>query len=403
MKKILLSAFACEPEKGSEEGNGWNWATGLANLGFEVHCITHDVNQTGIDAFARPQNLHFHYVKVPLVTSNLSRMGPLIYPYYLSWQYLAYKAAARLNKRLKFDIAHHISWGSIQMGSHFYKLGIPFVFGPAGGGQHAPKAFKEYFGTYWPQETRREKISSIMINYNPGCKGMLKKAHAVLVSNTDTLTLVKSAGAVNYHFNLDTALPESFFPEVFNPKDPKPGQFKLLWVGRFMARKGVTMTLDVMRELRQTHPQIKLTIVGYGESKQDVIDHINKYQLQDTVTLAGRVSYQQVRNYYESHDVFLFNSLRDSCPAQVLEAAAFGMPVVTLDLHGQSLLVNDETGIRCPVTTPAQTVDELRKAIIYLYNNPQKVKQMSHAANKFAHTQTWPKKIAGIVADYYPQ
>ena len=34
--KILLSAYACEPHKGSEPGIGWNWAIQLASLGHQV-------------------------------------------------------------------------------------------------------------------------------------------------------------------------------------------------------------------------------------------------------------------------------------------------------------------------------------------------------------------------------
>ncbi|MCC8426153.1 glycosyltransferase family 4 protein [Mucilaginibacter sp. UR6-11] len=401
MQKIILSAFACEPGKGSEEGNGWHWASGLAGLGYEVHCLTRSVNRTGIESYPAPANLHFHYVAMPAGSERLFHMGPFIYVHYMAWQYLAYQKAKKLHKDLGFDIAHHVSWGSLQMGSHLYKLKIPFIFGPAGGGQHAPKAFKKYFGHHWVAEIKREKISNLLVKYNPACKNMLQKAHAVLVSNSDTLELVKSLGAKNYYFSLDTALPESFFPAVFKPKVPQPGKLKLLWVGRFMPRKGVLLTLEVMRALK-AYPQISLTIVGYGETEEEIAACIREYGLQDTVTLTGKVPYDEVRGYYDSHDVFFFTSLRDSCPAQLLEAAAFGTPVVTLNLHGQALLVNDDTGIRCNVTTPDATVLALKDALLDLYNNPDKITKMSHEAVKFAKKQTWPAKIAAITKDHYP-
>lgn len=403
MKKILLSAFACEPGKGSEEGGGWNWAWELANLGFDVYCITRSEGRQSIENIAPRPNLHFYYIDVPIVHRDLTKMGVFLYPYYLVWQYLAYKKAKKLHRSINFDVAHHVSWGSTQMGSWMYKLGIPFIFGPAGGGQHAPVAFKKYFGDKWAEEEQREKTGAILVKYNPACKTMLQKAYAVLVPNTDTMELVKSAGAKNCYLSFDAALPESFFPEIFKPKAPKPGELNLLWVGRFMPRKSALLTLDVMRELKETHPQIKLTVVGYGENEERVKAFVSEHELQNTVTLTGRVPYQQVRDYYESHDVFFFTSLRDSGPAQVLEAFAFGMPIVTIMLHGQAILVNDETGIRCSVDTPEKTIAELKEALIYLYNNPQRVTQMSHAAMKFARTQAWPQKVAGIVKNYYPQ
>ena len=38
--RILLSAYACQPYRGSEEGVGWNWALELINRGHEVWVLT---------------------------------------------------------------------------------------------------------------------------------------------------------------------------------------------------------------------------------------------------------------------------------------------------------------------------------------------------------------------------
>ena len=48
--KILLSAYACEPNKGSEPAVGWNWAQGLVKLGHEVWVLTRTNNQQTIEA-----------------------------------------------------------------------------------------------------------------------------------------------------------------------------------------------------------------------------------------------------------------------------------------------------------------------------------------------------------------
>ena len=49
MKKILVSAYACEPGKGSEPGVGWNWVNGYAERGYEVHVITRANNKMAIE------------------------------------------------------------------------------------------------------------------------------------------------------------------------------------------------------------------------------------------------------------------------------------------------------------------------------------------------------------------
>ena len=47
--KILLSAYACEPNKGSEPEVGWKWATTLSELGHEVYVITRSNNKETIE------------------------------------------------------------------------------------------------------------------------------------------------------------------------------------------------------------------------------------------------------------------------------------------------------------------------------------------------------------------
>ncbi len=224
MKKIILSAFACQPGKGSEEGGGWNWSAGLAKQGYEVHCLTWDLNKTFIETAPPLANLHFHYISMPDITKKMYYApGSSVYGVYLLWQFLAYRKAKRLHKILKFDIAHHVSWGNLQMGSLLYKLDIPFIFGPSGGGQKAPEAFKEYFRDNWAVEVKREKVSDLLLKYNPACKNMLKRAHAVLVSNRDTQKVAMDAGAKNCYFSFDAALPESYFPAELKANNQHPG------------------------------------------------------------------------------------------------------------------------------------------------------------------------------------
>ena len=68
MSRILLSAYACEPGKGSEPAVGWMWATELAAAGHEVWVLTREANRSSIEAVIPPLNadrLHFHYCDLP--------------------------------------------------------------------------------------------------------------------------------------------------------------------------------------------------------------------------------------------------------------------------------------------------------------------------------------------------
>src|SRR3954451_7010481 len=65
--KLLVSAYACEPGKGSEPAVGWNWVQALVRRGYEVHVITRSNNRAAIesDAGSRQRTLTFHYCDLP--------------------------------------------------------------------------------------------------------------------------------------------------------------------------------------------------------------------------------------------------------------------------------------------------------------------------------------------------
>lgn len=401
MNKILLSAFSCNPYKGSESANGWNWSTGVVKEGFEVHTLTRSTNRKDIERHPKINNLHFHFLSLPFGLEKLYSISqPTMYLYYILWQWKAYTYAKKLSKIKTFHRVHHISWGSIQQGSFLYKLGVPFIYGPSGGGQKAPVAFKTYFGEHWVDEIKREKVSLLLVKFNPAFTGMIKNAAVVMVSNKDTEQLVKSNGAKNIFFTLDAALPLSFFPEKYIVRRPSINNLKLLWVGRFMPRKGLTVVLEVMKKLK-AYKGISLTVVGDGEMREDAEEKCKEWGLENTVKFIGTIPLEEVRNYYRNHDVFLFTSLRDSCPAQLIEAMAFNLPVVTLDLHGQGQIINSETGIKVPVTEPEEVVEELANAVIKIAESPEVYESMSRAAYVFSRKQVWVVKIKDVITRFY--
>ncbi len=402
MERILLSAFACDPTRGSERSNGWNWAEGLAKKGFEVHCLTREVSRTGIDTKTLPQNLKFSYIRLPFGMEKLYSVSePAQYLYYILWQWKAYRVAAALHKVNKFDMTHHATWGNLKLGTFMHKLPIPLVFGPAGGGQTAPVAFKRYFGeSGWSKEIKRNRASRLFLKFNPICRGMLKKAAVVLVTNEDTLRVAETNGASNARLALDVGVPEWLFPKEKVIKLPPNGRLRLLWVGRLIPLKGILLVLELMKELRD-HPGITLTVVGDGVMRDEILETVKKYALEDTVFLKGWVPFEEMGGHYADHDAFLFTSLRDSSPVQLVEAMAFGMPVVTLDLHGQGLIVDEDRGFKCACSTPELAIRNLKSAVLDLYNNPALVGRLSEGSFRFAANLAWNRKIDATVDQFY--
>ena len=402
-KRVILSAYSCDPSKGSEPGNGFNWAKYLANYGHEVYCITTSKGKKAIEEQANGiVNLEFGYVDLPFGLDKIYYWSLLgMYAHYLIWQWTAYRHAKKIHKQRPYDLVHHVTWGSLQQGSFMYKLPIPLIFGPAGGGQSAPENFKAYFGKHWKTELRREKISKLLQLINPACKRMVRKASVILAANHETGRLAQNLGAKRVFPVLDSALPKDFFTKKNDTrKDVDSQGLKLLWVGRFLPRKGILLVLDVMHRLK-SHQDIKLTVVGDGTMKSLFENRIDELSLSNQVNWVGRVPFHEIQQYYSSHDVFLFTSLRDSGGVQIVEAMSFGLPVITLDCHGQSLMVNEDCGFKASTETPERAIDELSKYILRLKSDIVLRNKMANNAREFALKQTLEDKVEFVSNNYY--
>src|SRR5262249_30182969 len=136
------------PGKGSEPGIGWRWAVALAQAGHEVWVLTRANNRPAIEkalqerAFSR---LHFAYYDLPAWARWWKRGARGVRLYYLLWQLGAYRVARALCRDVAFDVAHHITFGVFRHPSFLAFLGLPFVFGPVGGGESAPRELRGTF------------------------------------------------------------------------------------------------------------------------------------------------------------------------------------------------------------------------------------------------------------------
>lgn len=408
MKKVLLSAYACMPNHGSEQATGWAYARTLSQNGLEVHCLTLIDGREGIEnALANEHfpNLTVHYITLPDWVNTFYHYGLIgMYFHYLYWQWQAYKMARQLHREAGFDLVHHVTWGSIQLGSFMYKLGIPFVFGPVGGGQRAPNVLKRYFGPYWSREWMRNWISQVLQYTNPGFYKAVAMADRLIVANQDTYALARRLRPHRPIERMcDMGLETSFMPrEPIRRTTRETEPLQLLWVGRLLPRKALELTLQALGQVNAELP-ITLTIVGgKGEMAKYVPHYLERYGIGGRVHWVGHVSFQEVKAYYQQSDVFFFTSLRDTGPHQLLEAMAYSLPIVTLNLHGQAELVNETTGIQIPVTTEAQVVAGLARAIEWMYTHPTERLAMGQAGHAFAQTQLWATKIRAFVDDLYP-
>ena len=353
---ILLSAYACLPNAGTEPGNGWNWATQLADRGMRVHVLTVTDGREAIETY-RARHPHplvsFSYVAVPSSFRHTSGM------HYAMWQWLAVGVARALHRSTPFDLVHHVTYSSIHVPTQLWRLGLPTIFGPVGGGQVTPTPLLPAFGAHQRSERLRTAFTQLL-PYSPWHRRWLGKKTLVLATNTATVRLARSLGIQQVRAWFDAALPQDFFTPAPRHFRETSQPLRLVWIGRMVPRKALPLTLDI---LARTEQPSTLTIIGDGLPADHIHNLIEERGLKDRVNWVGKLSREQVREAYLSHDALLFAGLRDSCPAQLVEAMGVGLPVITLDHHGAADLVPNGAGIKVPVTDVNGVIHDMAAAI----------------------------------------
>lgn len=401
--KILLSAYSCAPDAGSEPSCGWNWAVQLANLGNQVWCFTAESNKQVILRKIKKhpvENLHFVFIGLPFwlekIKTKLAHFFPLAYIHYLLWQYYAFKVAKIKHNSLGYDIVHHVTYGSIQLGSYMWKLPIPFVFGPVGGGEKVPDSLIKYSSSGIFRDGLRMLTSFIIMKVFKSTYAT-SQASLVLATSCDTADVAKSLEAKNVKLFLDCGISSDFMPKVIPPRKVNHC-INVLWVGRLLPQKGLRLVLEVFKSLGKAH-NIKLTVVGEGPMGGEYKNFVKKNSLEDVVSFVGTLQYEELKDYYLSYDILMFCPLRNAFGIQILEAMACGLPVITLDQHGAGTLIPD--GICIKVNPKDENlIDKLKQALVELANNSEYRERLSENGLKYANKNSWPKKGEKIMHEY---
>ncbi len=401
--RILISAFGCDPYAGSEPNLSWSLSSMLADMGHEVWIITRTKGRENVEKemALRPRpNLHFEFVGMPGWAEKIYKNNLGMMYHYIHWQVKAAARAKELDRKVNFDLVHHITWGNYKMGTAMYRLGKPLVFGPVGGGQKADAMYKEYFGKGWRTEQMRTLSEDVLMALNPLTLKAIRSAAVMVAANPDTEERLNALGARRVVLVPDVAVPAGFLPQDRPIRTPG-SELKLLWIGRLFPIKGLPLILEALSKVDKSIP-FKLNIVGYGTQEALIPGWIAKYGLEGRVHFAGKVPWDQVKRYYTESDALLQTSLRESNGTQFLEAMAYGLPIISWDYHGLRLktFVPDQAAIKVPFGPPEEVTAALARAVEDFYRNPGMRDAMSIAGYEHAKSLSWPEKIKVFLGIY---
>ena len=396
--KILLSAFAYAPNVGSEPGVGWRWAAELGKC-HEVTVVTDATRRELIEAdgVQLPSNVRVVYFRpawlraMPLNSATAQLL-------YTLWQFGLLGFARRLQREQEFDLAIHCTYSVFRHPSFLGYLGIPFVFGPVGGGEDAPLALKRSIrGREKLKELMRSLLNKAAL-FDPFLWLAYSRATLILVSTEQTRRALpwvfRKSAFVYPNLGVDV------IPDV-KPNERKVGEpLRILFAGRLLGWKGVHFAIRALAEARRNGVDVELTILGRGPYEPVLRKLATSEGIEQSIRWLGHRPQSELFAIYRSMHTFIFPSLHDSGGTVVLEAQANGLPVICLDLGGPATLVTADTAI--VVSTRNQdengVVLGLVSAIEQLAGDEPRRAEMGRLALMHAGTtMTWESRACGVL------
>jgi glycosyltransferase involved in cell wall biosynthesis len=278
-----------------------------------------------------------------------------------------------------------------------WRLPVPLVYGPIGGGQTAPSNYWRCFGRGWPVEMARKATGGPMLRLNRRSRETLRNAAVTLVTNSATAAACRRLGVADVRYMLAEGVPADWLSSV---RGRPPGIPVVLWVGGLLPHKAPGLALEAFAQLRRT-TAARLVVVGDGPLLHQLRAMVDERGLTGAVEFLGRIPWRDLKPVYDSASVLLFTSLRDSSGSQFLEALSRGVPAVALDHHGIADLDVGLAALKVGLTeNPADLPGRLAAALETILCDDEWDRR-SEACVTWAAGHVWPAKAAAATQIYH--
>ena len=404
--KILISAYACEPNKGSEPGVGWQWALQMSRF-HDVWVITRANNRPSIEqAELTPEQqsrLHWIYFDLPSWARFWKRGGRGVQLYYYLWQLFAWWRIARVHLKVGFDLMHHTTIGKYWVPSYLTFLPFKSILGPLGGGENTPPALSGSIGSRGRRFEFARNFVRTVSRFGLPSRLSIRRAALVLATTDETKSAIEKMGATRVIVEPQLAMDDQqieYFSK-FPTRTEKP--FRLISIGRLLHWKGFHLGLMAFARFQKRCPESEYWIVSSGPEADAWKQLAKDLGIADRVTFWGHLP--KITDVYEKlaeADVLVHPALHEAFGNVCLEALAAGRPVICLATGGPALQVTDECGFRAPVSSLEEALDSMAAAMESLYREPALLARMGAAARERVATHFhWTQKAERMSALYY--
>ncbi len=414
-RRVLVSAFAVSPARGSEPGVGWNLCVRLAaRHDVTVLCspgepprrsVLRDEITAHLRTHGPVSGLTFHFVDGPALSYLLQRESLFLrrtfyYAGYRAWQKAAYREARQLHRRMPFDVIHHLTMTGFREPGYLWKLPVPFVWGPIGGAANVPPPFLRMMG--WREQLYyrpRNLLNWVQQRTSIRCRRAARRArHLWAIGDAEERLVAEIWGCgVQRMGETGTSPRADGRVRIYDPSRP----LRVIWSGIHVGRKALPILLEAVATLPDAERwRLELVVLGDGPEHARWRALAARLRISTQVRWTGWLPRAMAVAEIATADILAFTGVQEGTPHTVLEALSYGLPVICHDACGMGTAVTNACGIKVPLRDPETSIAGFAAALDRLITEPHVLATLSQAALDRAGELSWDA-IAHRIADIY--
>jgi glycosyltransferase involved in cell wall biosynthesis len=404
--RVLLSAYACFPDVGSEPGIGWGLATHL-NDQFDITVLTSSRNRDRIEPQLQqlPRRVRFVYVDSGTESRSPTGPGPLmggrsvagdlfVMAEYARWQRKALRVAQDLHSKENFDLVHHATFVSAWLPSFMGRLGIPFVWN-AGTVATTPAAFLRSMS---PRAGLQEAARTVRVRLAlpPSRRVTICRGTTVITSSPEA----RWPRRASTRSLLLGALTDDELAVCGEARPTSRRIFRVASVGRLLGWKGFELALRGFARARSELPELELWVIGDGPERGHLERLSAQLRCTEAVRFFGGLTRTATLAALKEVDVLLYPSFREQFGYVILEAMASAVPTITLATGGAGLLTAG-IGRQVELQRPEAVVQDLAAAVVgFALDRAGHADAAAHAREHAKQQWSW-RALADRIGEVY--
>ena len=164
----------------------------------------------------------------------------------------------------------------------------------------------------------------------------------------------------------------------------------ILFLARIEKEKGLYETITAYQLLKKKYQDLKLTIVGQGSELDAAKSFVQRESIPEVV-FTGRLHGAALAEQYKKADIYCLPSYSEGMPTTVLEAMAFGLPIVTRSVGG---LVDFFDNEKMGIMTTSYNPEDFASAISKYIENSDLTKRTSEYNYQYANQHFLASSVA---------